>query len=188
MDKISGVYKITNTITGDFYIGSSYNIKNRWAEHKCLSKWKEQPNSKLYKDMTQYGLDNFLFEIIEETTDLKEREQYWIKQLSPSYNDRYARGWNTKRRKEATRRRSKEWNKIHRDEQLAYKKAYNQTHRDKLLAKMKDYCSRLCLYNGETLTLNALSIRFRRQGIPHPTLEAKKYLISNHCKPSTSSQ
>ena len=27
MNKISGVYKITNTITGDFYIGSSKNIK-----------------------------------------------------------------------------------------------------------------------------------------------------------------
>ena len=26
---ISGIYKITNTITGDFYIGSSKNIEKR---------------------------------------------------------------------------------------------------------------------------------------------------------------
>ena len=32
-EKISGVYKITNTITGDFYIGSSKNVKKRWVEH-----------------------------------------------------------------------------------------------------------------------------------------------------------
>lgn len=31
--KISGVYKITNTATGDFYIGSSNNIKKRQKEY-----------------------------------------------------------------------------------------------------------------------------------------------------------
>ena len=31
--KISGVYKITNTVTGDFYIGSSKNIERRWKAH-----------------------------------------------------------------------------------------------------------------------------------------------------------
>ena len=27
--KISGIYKITNTITGDFYIGSSKDVKKK---------------------------------------------------------------------------------------------------------------------------------------------------------------
>lgn len=40
-DKISGVYKITNKITGDFYIGSSKNIKRRWYSHKCPYRLKE---------------------------------------------------------------------------------------------------------------------------------------------------
>ena len=178
---ISGVYQITNNITGDFYIGSSKNIKQRWANHKSPSMWKQHPNSKLYKDMASYGKDKFIFEVIEETTDLKEREQYWIKQLGPTYNDRYADGYNIKRRKESTRRRSKEWYKAHQNEKLAHNKAYYQAHRDERLAyskaKSKDYYSRLCLYNGETLTLRALSNRFFRQGIPHPTLNAKTYLI-----------
>ena len=66
MEKISGIYKITNTITGDFYIGSSKNINRRWAEHKHPSKWKRFPNNQLYKDMQEYGVDKFVFEVLEE--------------------------------------------------------------------------------------------------------------------------
>ena len=160
--KISGVYKITNIITGDFYIGSSKDVKQRWSQHKSPSVHKLWPNSKLYKSMAQYGRDNFTIEVIEETDNLKEREQYWIEQLKPSYNSIYADGYNTERRKETYRRCNKEWYKVNRDEQLA---------------KSKAYYSRLCFYEGETLTLRALNIRFFKQGIPHPTLEAKKYLL-----------
>lgn len=66
MNKIIGVYKITNTITNDFQIGSSKNIKRRWAYHKCPSTWNEYPNNQLYLDMQKYGLDKFSFEILEE--------------------------------------------------------------------------------------------------------------------------
>ena len=169
MNKISGVYKITNNITGDFYIGSSKNIKRRWYQHRSPSVHKQLPNSKLYKDMAEFGLDNFKFEIIEKTDNLREREQYYIEQLKPSYNNLWAKGRNTDR--------YKEWNEIHRDERLAKMKDWHKAHRDERLAKMKDYRSRLCLYENETLTLNTLSNRFCRQGIPHPTLEAKKYLL-----------
>ena len=31
--KVSAVYKIVNTVTKDFYIGSSKNVKKRWVEH-----------------------------------------------------------------------------------------------------------------------------------------------------------
>ena len=48
---------------------------------------------------------------------------------------------------------------------------------DKRKKYKKEYNNQLCFYNGETLTLNALSKRFLRQGITNPTLEAKKYLI-----------
>ena len=160
--KISGVYKITNTITGDFYIGSSKDIKLRWNIHKTPYTIKKHPNVKLYKAMAQYGRDNFIIEVIEETDNLREREQYYIEQLKPVYNDRHAEGWDTERRKESYKRCCKEWNKSHRDE---------------LLAKSRAHHNRLCLYEGETLTLHALSARFSQQGIPHPTLEAKKYLI-----------
>lgn len=41
----------------------------------------------------------------------------------------------------------------------------------------KKYYSRLCYYNGETITLCALTKRFYMAGLEHPTLEAKKYLL-----------
>ena len=142
-NKIAGVYKITNTITGDFYIGSSKDIKLRWSIHKAPYTIKQHSNVKLYKAMAQYGRDNFTIDIIEETDNLREREQYWIEYLKPVYNDRHADGIDTERRKEAMRRGN-----------------------------------RLCLYKGKIFRLSTLSCRFRRQGIAHATLEAKKYLIS----------
>ena len=169
--KISGVYKITNTITGDFYIGSSKNIKRRWSDHKCPYNWKKQPNNPMYMDMQKYGVDKFAFEIIAEVEvgKLKEAEQKLIETLKPTYNSCNAKGLNIERYKEYY----KEYNKS--DKGKEYQKKYEKS--DKRKKYKKQYNNQLCNYNGETLTLNALSIRFMRQGIDHPTLEAKKYLL-----------
>ena len=156
--KISGVYKITNNITGDFYIGSSKNIEKRWYQHKSPSVQKRQPNSKLYKAMDRYGLDNFTFEIIEKTDNLREREQYYIEQLKPSYNNNWAQGLDI-------------------DRHRLYNIEYHKAHYDYELAAVKAYNNRLCLYAGKTLTLNALALRLRQQGIASPYKEAKKYLL-----------
>ena len=205
MNKVSGVYKITNTITNDFYIGSSKNIKQRWTSHRSSSTWDRCPNSRMYQDMAQYGLNSFKFEIIEETeTDnLLEKEQYYIDALNPSYNNYRADGRDIKRCRESHRERCRKWHdahpgytkeyyEAHRDEKLAMKKEYyknhrNETldkrkeyykdHRNEKLTRSKEYYNKLCLYKGETLTLITLSARFRRQGISHATLEAKKYLL-----------
>ena len=45
MEKIIGIYRITNTVTNDFYIGSSMNRKLRLANHKCPSRWKQYQNN-----------------------------------------------------------------------------------------------------------------------------------------------
>ena len=147
--KISGVYKITNTITNDFYIGSSKDVKQRWANHKKPSTWNKQPNNPMYIDMQRYGKDKFVFEILEvvEPEELKVTEQQFIETLNPSYNNRNANGWDIERYKETQR------------------KACNK------------YDSQLCFYNDETITLGVLRMRFWRQGIEHPTQEAKKYLL-----------
>ena len=168
MEKISAVYRITNTITGDFYIGSSKDVKKRWLEHKCKSTWKKQPNNPLYLDMKKYGLDKFVFEILAEVEigQLKEAEQQFIETLKPTYNNRRANGWDFERHKETHRKAQKEYEKT--DRRKEHKKEYQ-----------KEYQNQLCCYNGETLTLNALYKRFRRRGIQHPFIEAKKYLINN---------
>ena len=160
--KICGIYKITNTATGDFYIGSSKNVKKRWAEHKYLSIWKKYPNKQLYKDMIKYGVDKFVFEILEvvEENKLKEIEQQFIETLKPTYNSCNAKGLNIERCKKSL----KEYQKSDKGKE-SRRKAVNK------------YKNQLCIYNEETLTLNALQKRFMRKGISNPTQEAKKYLI-----------
>ena len=175
MNTIIGIYKITNTITGDFYIGSSKNIKKRWTDHKCKSTWKKCPNNPMYLDMKKYGVDKFSFQILEEVEidKLKVTEQKFIETLKPTYNNYNANGWDTERYKEA----QKEYNKSdkgkesHKEAQKKYQKS------DKGKEAKKKYNSQLCFYNGETLTLCALYTRFKRKGIIHPTQEAKKYLL-----------
>ena len=160
--KISAVYKITNTVTGNFYIGSSKDIKRRWIEHKCQSTWKKCPNNPMYLDMQKYGTNKFEFQILEEVEaeHLKETEQQFIETLNPAYNDRNANGRDIERRKET----QIEYHKS--DKYKEYQKGYQ-----------KEYQKQLCSYNGETLTLNALSMRFYKAGIEHSTKEAKKYLV-----------
>ena len=99
---ICAVYKIINTITGDFYIGSSKNVKSRWAVHKCNSTWKNYPSNPMYLDMKHYGTDKFEFQVIEEVEPehLKEAEQQFIETLKPTYNNRRANGWNCDKHKE----------------------------------------------------------------------------------------
>lgn len=180
MNEISGVYKITNTITGDFYIGSSKNVKRRLVCHKCKSTWDKYPNKQLYKDMQKYGVDKFDFQILEEVEieQLKEMEQQFIELLKPTYNQMNAKGLDIERRKEY----NKEYEKTdkYKEHQKEYKKSdkYKEYEKsDKRKKYKKQYQNQLCFYNGETLTLNALSLRFRRKGISNPTAEAKKYLL-----------
>ena len=194
--KISAVYKITNTVTGDFYIGSSKNVRQRWAVHKCQSTWKNYPNKQLYKDMMKYGVDKFELQILEEVEadKLKELEQQFIETLKPTYNRCNAKGLNVERRKETHKKASrkyeksdkrkkakKEYNKEYHktDKYKEYQKEYQQSDKYKEYQKefYKEYNSQLCCYNGELLKLCALSKRFQRAGIPHPQLEAKKYLV-----------
>ena len=172
-NKISGIYKITNIITGDFYIGSSRNIEKRWYKHRSPSGQKQLPNSKLYKAMAQYGRDNFTFEIIEKTDNLKDREQYWIDRLKPIYNINRAKGKDKDSIRQYYKEYYKEYHKEHREENKARMEKYNNAHR----AEINNYYQRLCLYEGKTLTLNALKYKLSKLGFSHPVQEAKKYLL-----------
>ena len=76
-----GIYKITNTITDECYIGQSVDIYKRWCEHcKCGLGIDTPPGNKLYKAIQEYGLENFTFELLTECTqsELNEKERYFI--------------------------------------------------------------------------------------------------------------
>ena len=176
---ICGIYKIINTVTKDFYIGSSKNVKNRWANHKCKSTWNKHPNNPMYLDMKKYGVDKFELQILEEVEvdSLKKTEQKFIELLKPIYNSIRANGWDIERRKEYQKEYEKKYMKEYQksDKYKEYKKEYQKS--DKYKKYKKEYNNQLCCYNGENLTLNALSLRFKRAGIAYPTKEAKKYLV-----------
>ena len=175
-EKISAVYKIINTVTNDFYIGSSKDVKRRWKEHKCKSIWKKCPNNLLYQDMQKYGIDKFEFEILAEVEEgkLKKIEQEFIEELKPIYNSNRAKGLDIEKQKKT----KKEYQKS--DKYKEYQKEYQKSDKGKESQKKANnkYYNQLCSYNGKTLTLNALAQRFRRAGIPHPVIEAKKYLVN----------
>lgn len=77
--EICGVYKITSP-SGKIYIGSSANIKERWKNYYKLNCKKQV---KLYNSFIKYGVNNHIFEIIEEypMEDLFGWEYLWIEQF-----------------------------------------------------------------------------------------------------------
>ena len=89
---ISGIYKITNKINNNSYIGSSNDIYGRWKRHLINSK---NPNLKyydypIYKAIRKYKKENFILEILEEVKPnigiLIEKEKYYYNLLQPEYN------------------------------------------------------------------------------------------------------
>lgn len=78
---VIGIYKITNTITGESYIGQSVNISDRFCEHaKCGLGIDTPAGNKLYKSMQEYGIQNFSWQVIEKCKreELNEKEKFFI--------------------------------------------------------------------------------------------------------------
>ena len=88
MVKIIGVYKITNIVNNKVYIGSSCDINRRWKEHLFRLKNNKHHSIKLQNSVNKYGVDSFIFEVIEECNKsiIIDREQYWIDSLDSCNN------------------------------------------------------------------------------------------------------
>lgn len=91
--RIIGIYKITNKINGNSYIGQSKDMIKRWQTHKRDYEKQHLYSYKypIYRAFRKYGIDNFTFEILEEclADDLNEKEKYWI-----TYYDTFFNGYN----------------------------------------------------------------------------------------------
>lgn len=78
------IYTITNKVNGKQYVGKTNlpNPQERWKEH--LKDYKKERCEKrpLYSAMNKYGVENFVFEVIEECDNTEEREKFWIKELN----------------------------------------------------------------------------------------------------------
>ena len=78
--KVCGIYKLTDQITGQSYIGQSVDVRERFRTHIKTALTYGKASNKLYQAMQKDGLYNFTFEILEEVSrnDLNDREAYWI--------------------------------------------------------------------------------------------------------------
>lgn len=84
------IYKITNKLNGDFYVGKTEKtIERRFGEHLwCARKGKKDH---FHRAIAKYGADNFIVECIDAVDDctseeLCKKEIEWIAKLHPYYN------------------------------------------------------------------------------------------------------
>lgn len=81
---MTGIYKITFIGTEKVYVGSSINLNTRRSTHLTELRANRHHSVKLQNAYNKYGEDNFIFEILEQTSDgltrdeLLAREQYYI--------------------------------------------------------------------------------------------------------------
>lgn len=71
-----GIYKITSP-SNRVYIGQSVDIEKRWRFYRNIKNFKSQ--IKLKNSIIKYGVENHVFEVIEEciVSELNKRERYW---------------------------------------------------------------------------------------------------------------
>ena len=75
------IYKITNKINNKIYIGQVYNktIQDRFKRH--INEASEKSKSYIGRAIYKYGKENFICELIDTASSLKElneKEKYWI--------------------------------------------------------------------------------------------------------------
>ena len=89
---MTGIYKITNKINGKCYIGQAVDINKRWNKHKTspFNKNAIGYDYPLYRAIRKYGIDNFLFEVLEECSKeaLNAREMFYIEKFD-AFNNGY---------------------------------------------------------------------------------------------------
>lgn len=89
-----GVFQIRNVVNGKIYIESSVNLDAIWNRHRTELNFRGHRNATLQKEWTEFGEENYRFEILSEiepregeTTDYKKEltllEKMYIEELQP---------------------------------------------------------------------------------------------------------
>lgn len=89
--KKTGIYRWTNIITGDSYIGSAIDLSKRLNDYlniAFLNKELKKGRSIIYSVLLKHGYSKFKLDILEycQPINLVKREQYYFDSLSPKYN------------------------------------------------------------------------------------------------------
>lgn len=88
-----GIYKIINIKSGKIYIGSSIDIEKRFKRHKNDLLKNRHKNSHLQREYNKYGLDLFIFEVVElcSKSELRIIEQKYLNEIFKldNFNTKY---------------------------------------------------------------------------------------------------
>lgn len=85
---ISGIYRITNTVTGNVYIGSAQRVNVRWNSHHYLLRRGDHHSPRLQHEWNKYGPEAFTLEVVEEVdpAGLLDAEQRWLDDTDCKFN------------------------------------------------------------------------------------------------------
>jgi group I intron endonuclease len=92
MSKIGIIYKITNDVDDQIYVGSTFgSLNRRWCYHKSRCKEGETTTRKIYKLMRTHGVEKFHISLLESAEcntleDLRLCEQKHMDLLNPTLN------------------------------------------------------------------------------------------------------
>jgi len=79
----SGIYMLTNQLTGDIYVGQSTDISKRFKNYFNISYLNSKPGYIINRALLKYGYSKFSLTILEycDISDLTIREQYYFDKL-----------------------------------------------------------------------------------------------------------
>lgn len=85
---VAGIYAIINIDSGDFYIGSSKNLRSRWFNHKNRLRASKSCCKHLQNSWNKYGESAFEFLVLEECSIevLLNKEQWYLDHCKPTLN------------------------------------------------------------------------------------------------------
>jgi group I intron endonuclease len=94
----AGIYKLTNKLTGDIYVGQSRDLGKRFTNYFNLSYINRRKELIISRALIKYGYSNFSVTILEycNESDLDIKEQYYFDTLNPKYNIQKIAGGSSK--------------------------------------------------------------------------------------------
>lgn len=90
---MQGIYAITNTATGEQYVGKARHIYHRWSQHTYLLALGRHPSPTFTRAWANHGATGFtwrILQVVDDARDLLRVEQEHIARLRPAYNQRDA--------------------------------------------------------------------------------------------------
>jgi len=89
MKPMQVIYKLTNTTTGEFYIGRAKCAHARMLAHRARSRHGAHDHLPLYANIKKYGEHTFMYQLVESKLSWEDalvRERHWVQTLKPQLN------------------------------------------------------------------------------------------------------